>query len=171
MADASRSPVDRLLRLAALVEDALLVLLLTAMVLVAGAQIVLRNLFDTSFVWADPLLRVSVLWIGMIGAMVATRNDRQITVDLVSRFVPPHWRARGRVITDLFTAVVSAVVAWSAYRLMMEDRSMGGMTIGPIPVWICEAVLPVAFAVIAFRYLLYFIRHLKRISPSEDLSL
>jgi TRAP-type C4-dicarboxylate transport system permease small subunit len=170
MADDTRTPVERLLRVAALVEDGLLVVLLTAMVAVAGAQIVLRNLFDSSLVWADPLLRVSVLWIGMIGAMVATRNDKQISIDLVSRFVPAHWRARGRVITDLFTAAVSAVVAWSAYRLMLEDRAMGGMTIGPIPVWICEAVLPVAFAVIAFRYLLYFVTNLKRIPPSQDLS-
>jgi TRAP-type C4-dicarboxylate transport system permease small subunit len=170
MADGPRSPVDRLLRLAALVEDALLVILLTAMVALAGAQIVLRNLFDSSLVWADPLLRVSVLWVGMIGAMVATRNDKQISVDLVSRLVPPHWRARIRVLTDFFTAAVAAVVAWSAYRLMMEDRAMGGMTIGPIPVWVCEAVLPLAFAVISFRYLLFFIKHLRQVAPSEDLS-
>jgi TRAP-type C4-dicarboxylate transport system permease small subunit len=63
------------------------------------------------------------------------------------------------VVTDLFTAAVSAVVAWNAYRLVLEDRAVGGMTIGPVPVWVCEAVLPVAFGVIAIRYVLYAIRH------------
>ncbi len=152
----------RLLRVAALLEDALLVLLLVAMVAVAGTQILLRNLFDGALLWADPLLRVSVLWVGMIGAMVATRHDKQISVDVLSRFLPPHWEARVRVVTDLFTASVSAVVAWSALRLVLEDRAAGGMTIGPVPVWICETIVPVAFASIALRYLLYAVRHARQ---------
>ena len=43
-------------------EDALLVLLLSTMILLAGTQIVLRNMLDTGVVWIDPLLRVMVLW-------------------------------------------------------------------------------------------------------------
>ena len=38
------------------VEDFILALLLTAMILLASAQIVLRNLFDSSLFWGDPLL-------------------------------------------------------------------------------------------------------------------
>ena len=139
------------------------------MVVVAGTQIILRNLFDGALLWADPLLRVSVLWIGMIGAMVATRHDKQISVDALSRFLPEQWKARLRVVTDLFTAVVSSVVAWSAYRLMMEDRAAGGMSIGFAPVWVCEAVLPVGFAVIALRYLLYGVKHLRQGFAEEEL--
>jgi len=159
MADGEKSTLARLLWLTELVEDALLVLLLASMIVLAGAQIVLRNFFDSAIVWADPLLRVGVLWVGMIGAMVATRGDKQISIDAVSKFLPPRTKAGIRVATDIFTAVVSGVVAWSAYRLMLEDRAAGGMTIGFVPVWICEAVIPVAFAVIAFRYLVYAVRH------------
>jgi TRAP-type C4-dicarboxylate transport system permease small subunit len=97
----------------------------------------------------------------MIGAMVATRNDRQISIDAVSRFLPDLWKARMRVVTDVFTAVVSAVVAWSAYRLMIDDRAAGGLTIAKVPVWVCESILPVAFAIIAIRYLLFAIKHLR----------
>jgi TRAP-type C4-dicarboxylate transport system permease small subunit len=159
----------RLQRATALFEDSLLVLLLTAMILVAGTQIVLRNLFDGAILWADPLLRVAVLWVGMIGAMVATRSDKQIAIDAVSRFLPEHWKFRFRVITDLFTAAVSAVVAWSAFRLMMGDREAGGMTIAFVPVWVCESILPVAFAVIALRYLLFAIEHLRQSGAPEEL--
>jgi TRAP-type C4-dicarboxylate transport system permease small subunit len=160
--------VSRLIRATALVEDALLVLLLAAMVGLAATQIILRNLFDGAILWADPMLRVSVLWVGMIGAMVATRSDKQISVDAVSRFLPPRLKARVRVITDLFTAVVSAVVAWSAYRLVLDDRAAGVTAIAFVPVWICEAILPVAFGVIAFRYALYAFKHLRLSFHSED---
>ena len=168
MAEGKRSVVTRLLWLTRLIEDALLVLLLGAMIVLAGTQIVLRNLFDGAIVWADPLLRVAVLWVGMIGAMVATRNDRQISIDAVSRFLPDLWKARMRVVTDLFTAVVSAVVAWSAYRLMVDDRAAGGLAIAKVPVWVCESILPVAFAVIALRYLLFAIKHLRAGIAEED---
>ena len=68
------------------IEDALLVLLLSIMIVLATTQILLRNFFDLGFVWADPLLRVMVLWLGMIGATVATRDNRHIRIDLLSQF-------------------------------------------------------------------------------------
>ncbi len=169
MADNEPTILTRLQRAATTFEDALLVTLLSAMILVAGAQIVLRNLFDGAILWADPLLRVAVLWVGMIGAMVATRSDKQIAIDALSRFLPEHWKFRFRVVTDLFTAAVSAVVAWSAFRLMMGDREAGGMAISFVPVWVCESILPVAFAVIALRYLLFAVEHLRQSGASEEL--
>ena len=161
MESGERSWISRVLWITGLVEDTLLVLMLTAMVVLAGAQIVLREVFHGAILWADPVLRVGVLWVGMVGAMVATRNDKQIAVDIVSRFLPGLWKKRVRVLTDIFTSVVAGVVAWSAFRLMVEDRAAGGMTIGSVPVWICEAILPVAFAVISLRYLMFAIRHLR----------
>jgi TRAP-type C4-dicarboxylate transport system permease small subunit len=168
MERSEQSFLGRLLRMTALVEDALLVLILAAMVGLAATQIILRNLFDGAILWADPMLRVGVLWVGMIGAMVATRSDKQISVDAVSRFLPARWKARVRVITDLFTAVVSAVVAWSALRLVLDDRASGMTAVAFVPVWVCEVVLPVAFGVIALRYLLFAARHLKSSFAVED---
>ena len=165
---AEPSFLSRLLRMTALVEDALLVLILAAMVGLAATQILLRNLFDGAILWADPMLRVSVLWVGMIGAMVATRGDKQISVDAVSRFLPTRWKARVRVLTDLFTAAVSGVVAWSALRLVLDDRAAGGTAVAFVPVWICEVVLPFAFAVIALRYLLFAAKNLKSSFAGED---
>jgi TRAP-type C4-dicarboxylate transport system permease small subunit len=169
MTDDQLGTLARLQRATEVLEDALLIILLVAMILVAGTQIVLRNLFDGAIVWADPLLRVAVLWVGMIGAMVATRSDKQISIDVLSRFLPQRWKFRIRVITDLFTAAVSAVVAWSAFRLMMGDREAGGMSISFVPVWICESILPVAFALIALRYLLFAVQHFRQIGASEEL--
>lgn len=163
------SPLAGVLRVLGVIEDGLLVVLLAAMVAVAGAQIVLRNFFDGALLWADPLLRVAVLWVGMIGAMVATRGDRQITIDVVSRFLPDRWRSGVRVLTDWFTAVVAAVVAWSAFRLVLGDREAGGVAIAFLPVWVCEAIVPVAFAVIALRYLVFGLSHARAALAGEDL--
>jgi TRAP-type C4-dicarboxylate transport system permease small subunit len=42
-------------------EDLTLVTILAAMILFAIGQVVLRNIWGSGFVWADPLLRILVL--------------------------------------------------------------------------------------------------------------
>ena len=167
MQQTETSVVVRLLRATAVIEDTLLVALLAAMVILSATQIVLRNLFDGAILWADPVLRISVLWVGMIGAMVATRADKQISIDALSRFLPQRWRAGVRVVTDLVASGVSAFVAWHAVRLVAEDRASGMTVIASVPVWACEVILPIAFGVIALRYCLFAIRHLRDTVAAE----
>lgn len=159
MASERSTVVARLLRALAIVEDGLLVILLAGLIVLAGAQIGLRNLLDTSLLWADPVVRVMVLWVGMIGAVVATRFDKQISVDVVSRFLPGRWKAAARVATDLFTAAVSLALMWHSARLLLADRAGGTMVVASMPLWVGELVLPVAFGVIGLRYLVYAVAH------------
>ena len=159
MAPDRPTAVARLLRVLAIVEDGLLVVLLGGLIGLAAAQIGLRNLLDTSLLWADPALRVMVLWVGMLGAVVATRFDKQISVDVVSRFMPGRWKAATRVATDLFTAAVALALAWHSARLLLEDRTGGTLVVASVPLWVCELVLPAAFGVIGLHYLAYAVAH------------
>lgn len=145
--------VGQLAGLLARVEDALLVLLLAAMVVLAGGQILLRNVLDAGLVWADPLLRVLVLWVGMAGAMAAARADRHITVDVLSRLLPERARRGARALTDLATAVVCALLAWHAARFVAAELEGGAVVFAGVPAWTCQLILPLGFAVMALRYL------------------
>ncbi|MFT6012233.1 MAG: TRAP-type C4-dicarboxylate transport system permease small subunit, partial [Candidatus Azotimanducaceae bacterium] len=69
-------------------EDSLLVFSLLAMLLIALGQIVLRNGFDSGVLWAESFARILVLWVAMLGAMVATRENNHISIDAVSRYLP-----------------------------------------------------------------------------------
>ena len=152
----------RSLRLLGSVEDALLVLILAVMIGLASWQIVARNVFDTAIIWADPLLRTLVLWVGFLGAVAAARDDRQINVDVVSRFVDEPWRSRIRVVTDFFTALVSGFLAWQAFRFVKDAREYGEVAFSWVPLWLTASVLPVAFTVLSVRYLLLTGFHLRR---------
>ena len=154
--------LGRSLRLLGSVEDALLVILLAVMIGLASWQIVARNVLDTAIIWADPLLRTLVLWVGFLGAVAAARDDRQINVDVVSRFVDEPWRSRIRVVTDLFTALVSGFLAWQAFRFVEDAREYGEVAFSWVPLWLTASVLPVAFTVLSVRYLLLTGFHLRR---------
>ncbi len=134
------------------VEDALLVAGLGGMILLASAQIVLRNLFQSGFAWGDPVLRVLVLWLALLGALAAGRDDRHITIDFLPRALPPRARVAVRGLTHGFTAAVSAVVAFHAGRFVFEDLTAGIPGIGAVPAWVLEVILPVGFAVLTVRY-------------------
>jgi TRAP-type C4-dicarboxylate transport system permease small subunit len=67
------------------VEQTLVSIFLSVMILIAFLQIVLRNLFATGFTWGDPLVRNLVLWVGFIGAAIATREGKHISIDVVSQ--------------------------------------------------------------------------------------
>ena len=156
---------SRVAGLLARVEDAVLVLLLSAMVLLAGAQILLRNLFDVGLVWADPLLRVLVLWVGLVGAIAAARADRHIAVDILSRLLPARARRATRALTDAATAVVCGLLAWHAARFVALEYEGGALAFARVPAWVCELILPVGFAVIGLRYLALLAGRLRERRP------
>ncbi len=143
-------------------EDTLLVILLAIMIGLAAWQILARNVFDTAIIWGDPLLRALVLWVGFLGAVAAARDDRQINVDVVSRFVGEPWRSRIRVVTDLFTASVSGFLAWQAFRFVKDARAYDEIAFASVPLWVTASVLPLAFGLLTMRYLLLTGFHLRR---------
>lgn len=146
-------PPGRLWRLGRWLEDTVLVILLTSMILLAGTQILLRNAFDSGLVWADELLRILVLWIGLAGALAASRDGNQIRIDILSRFLNDTAQRAMQVVTALFTAVVCAVVGWHAFVFVSGSLEYGDTVLGNLPAWWFQVILPAAFLLIAWRYL------------------
>lgn len=135
-------------------EDALLAILLTTMILLASTQILLRNFFDSGYVWIDPILRVMVLWLGLIGATVATRDNKHIRIDLLSRYFDEN----AHLLIQSFVGQVSAwtclVVAWHGFRWIHLDYLDGMTSFAGIPAWMLEVIIPASFTLIGLRYMI-----------------
>jgi TRAP-type C4-dicarboxylate transport system permease small subunit len=159
-------PLERAVRLLERVEDGVLVAFLMGMLGLAGAQIVLRNLFDVGLVWADPLLRQLVLWTALIGAMVAARKGQHIAIDVLSRWLPARAGSLARVATDLFTTAVCWLLAFHGARLVAMEWQAGPGVTGAVPAWLGLAILPVGFGVIGLRYLL--LAHLELVGRGDS---
>lgn len=150
-------------------EDALIVALLFLMIALGVWQILSRNVFDASPVWIDPLTRHAVLWIGLLGAMIASRNDQHIRIDLVSHYVQPRLRRWLVLIVDLFTCAICALVAWFSTGFVLEEMDFGGPAFAGLPSWLVQIIIPVGFAVIALRYAVLVVLGLggRRPRPTE----
>ncbi len=143
-----------------LMEDFLLVLILSIMIIIAVSQILLRNYFDIGLVWSDSLLRALVLWVGLLGAIVASRNENHISIDILSRFMSARIKAISNIVTDIFTVVVCVVVSYYSYNFVKLDFDENISTFGDLPAWMIESILPIGFAVIALRYAEGIVRRL-----------
>ncbi|MFN3586971.1 MAG: TRAP transporter small permease [Moraxellaceae bacterium] len=141
-----------LLRLVHRVEDALLVAMLALMIGIAVTQIVLRNGFDGGLLWGDAFLRVLVLWIGLAGALVASRDRRHISIDVVGRFLPAVAARAASALTSLFTAVVCAALGWYALEFVKVEYEAPTLAFGTVPTWACAAIMPFGFGLMALRF-------------------
>ncbi len=133
-------------------EDALLVFLLSSMIFIAALQILLRNFFDAGIVWADPLLRVGVLWLGMIGATVATRHNKHIRIDLLSKLFDRNTHRLIQSVVGQISAWTCLVIAWFGMHWIRLDYEDGFTAFAGIPAWMLEIIIPIAFGLIGLRY-------------------
>lgn len=135
-------------------EEAFLCLLLVAMILLACVQIFLRTFFASGILWADPLLRYLVVWAGFFGAAVATKQTKHISIDIVSHWLPDHFLPGLRVLLNLFSAGVCIILTYAAVRFVRDEAMYGGRGVLDIASWQLNIVYPLAFALIAGRFLL-----------------
>lgn len=144
-------------------EDFILVSLLLTMISMAVLQIFLRNFFDSGIVWGDAMVRILVLWIGLIGAMAASRTDNHISIDIISRYLPLGIKRFTSLAVYIFTAAVTAAMAFYSARFVAMEKADQLIAFANVPAWICQLIIPVAFTVICLRYTLFSVNQFIRI--------
>lgn len=151
---------QRIIRYLHKLEDSILIGLLLTMIGMAAVQILLRNLFSTGIFWGDGLVRVLVLWIGLMGAMIASRTNHHISIDVISRYLPESVKKISDMIINLFTLVICGVMAYYSFIFVLNEKQSGMVAFAEVPAWVCESIIPIAFMVISFRYLVLLIENM-----------
>ena len=152
--------LERLERSGKFLETVALVTLFSGMMLLAVGQIVLREIFNTGFVWADELIKLMVLWLAMVGSIAAARENRHIRIDALSHVLPDLGIQIIRIFVDLFAAVVCGVIAWQAWRYLQIEIEYEDTVLVDFPAWIAHSVMPAAFLLISFRFLVLVVKQI-----------
>lgn len=145
--------LSRLEQLGRAIETALLVILLSSLMLVAGTQIMLREVLSFGFIWVNELQHLMVLWLAMIAMMAACRDDRHIRIDALYKVLPKKALKIARVIVDLFAASVCIVVAWQVFRFVQLEHEFNDHVLVDTPAWLAHSIVPVAFFLTGYRFL------------------
>lgn len=135
-------------------EIAFIALLLASLVVLGTTQIVMRNVMHSGLLWADPFMRHAVLYLGAVGAMIASARMNHITVDVMSRIIPAQYKPARRWVVYGATSIACWLLAIAAVRLVIDERSYHEVAFLGIQTWVLELILPFAFTVITYRMLL-----------------
>jgi C4-dicarboxylate transporter DctM subunit len=136
----------------AVLENALLALVFVCAVLLPIAEIALRATLHVGIEGVGSIVQHLTLAVGMLGAAVAAREERLLTLAVVG-FI--HGRAApvARFVSGAVGAAVALLLLRSALQFMMVEQAAGSQVLAGVPSWLTLLPLPLGFALIALRLL------------------
>ena len=135
------------------VEGAILIILLLVMLFMAFGQVVLRNIFSGGIVWGDILLRHLVLWIGFLGAALATSGERHINIDILTRYLPERLKGAVATLSNVFAAAVCFLLFRASLTFIEFEITNTNTIFGEIPSWYAQIIIPVGYSLLAFHFI------------------
>ena len=136
----------------------------------AVLQIVFRNIGELSFglSWGDEFTSMAVLWITLVGAMIAVRQKGHIRMDFTERYLPPRWQKLTAIIANLSAATVCLVVCYFSINLVVWEFKDSVPGIGVIPSWLLVSIIPLACFVMGLRFVIsIFVESEESLEPEE----
>jgi len=91
------------------------------------------------------------LWLVFVGGLLAARERRHLTLSSAEAIGKAKARDAARLFSSSVAAAVCAVLAYSAYGVVLANREEGQTLSFGLPVWISECVMPLGLALIALR--------------------
>ncbi|MFQ5971159.1 MAG: TRAP transporter large permease subunit, partial [Alphaproteobacteria bacterium] len=132
-------------------ENALTATALLAIGVLPVLELFLRAFFDTGIPGTSGYVQHLTLWIGFLGAMVAARERRHLSLSTEMLRLPPGYRRAGSVFASAVSVAVASGLFWASLQFVRSEVDSPIRIGGWLPLWGAETILPVAFAVVALR--------------------
>ena len=96
--------------------------------------------------------------LSVAGGLAASRMDRHISIEVLDRFLPNRVKLITKIIIDLFTSSVCALFAWHSARFVIGSYEFGDTLMKDTPAWMLQVILPIGFALMAYRHFVFAIK-------------
>ena len=134
-------------------EDWVAVAVLAVMAILPCLEVLAREVFRTSITGSIVTVQHLTLWIGFVGAMLASREGRLLTLTGDTVWHVKRWGRWANLPADIVSVGVAVTLMIASYHLMMMEHSFPRPIVGPIQIWMAQLIMPLGFAVIAWRIL------------------
>ena len=135
-----------------ILEDIIVSLILLTMMLFSLYQIIMRNFLDSGFIWGDSFLRILVLWLGLAGAILASRKGKQLSIDVLSQFIPYPYKLYIKKINLLFAAIICFIISYYSCLFVYLEYEDATIAFENVPAWVTEVIIPVGFLIMGLKY-------------------
>ena len=145
-------------------------LLLLAMVIIVTADILLRNLFVSGFVWANEVSEYALYLITLLTAPWLLRRGQHVRLDLILTAMPRRVAWLMEAAGDIVGFLVCIIMIRYAWLMTFEAYRNGSITIKNLifPEWWMLAPLPASFLLLAIEFVFRFHRLMKNRDRREE---
>jgi len=133
------------------IENLVSILILSALAVLPILEIVVRKFFQASVPGSAAFVQHFTLWIGFLGAAIAAREGRLLSLTAGPSLLQGGKRAVAEIFSGAVGAAVSVLLCIASLELVRAEAQGGTELVLGIPVWAAQAVMPVGFALIALR--------------------
>ena len=138
-------------RLLAAAENAGLVAALAVMALLPLVEIALRATLKAGVSGAAAFTQNLALVAGMLGAVVAAREGRLLSLSTLPSLLSPAASTLARQFTGIVSAAIAALLFVASVGFVCAERDGGNLIAYGVPVWLMAAALPAGFALMTVR--------------------
>ncbi|MCF7810204.1 TRAP transporter small permease subunit [bacterium] len=134
------------------------VFLLAWMVVLALLQLLLRWTLSQGIPWADIQLRQLLLWLALLGGVLAAAENRHIRIDVIEHYLSGKTKFIIQRLISIIAATCSGLLGYLSFSFITSEKSADvmldsvffGMT---TPIWIVELIIPMSFWLMALYFL------------------
>ena len=121
-------------------------------VLLAFINVILRYAFDMSLTWAAELTNYLFIWSALFGAAYGFKRGAHISVSLLIGKFSLAYQKFFLIFANIISILYLGLISYFGYQLVLMLVDFGEMSVDlNIPMWIPHLVLPIAFALAAYR--------------------
>ena len=102
---------------------------------------------------SDELIKLFVLWATLIAAISASRQNKHLKIDLISKMINTKHALLLETFTGLVTCTICWVIAWNAFRYVGLTFDFDEKVLIDTSAWVVYSIVPVAFSLMGYRYL------------------
>jgi tripartite ATP-independent transporter DctM subunit len=131
--------------------------IVAAEILLLFSSAVARYVFVQPLHWADELAGTLLVWMTMLGSVLAFRRDEHLRLTIAVRRLPPAWQPPIYVFATCAVLAFIAVTIWPMISYVREEWTYKTLSL-EIPVAVELSALPIGFALIFAVVLLALLR-------------
>ena len=135
-------------------EEMAMASLLAFMTLLTFAQVVLRYVFNSGWLWSLEATTYAFAALVLVGMSYGVRTNSHIAVDLVTRRLPPAIRHVAAIVAVALCLLYCGMMLYGS-AIFVERLAALGNDARDIPIakWILTLVMPLGFALLGYRFL------------------
>jgi C4-dicarboxylate transporter DctM subunit len=132
-------------------ENIVLGAALALMAVLPLAETLLRAIFHVGISGSASFTQHLALIAGMLGAAVAAREGRLLSLSTLDSLLRGRALTLARYFTGSVAVIVGALLFLASLQFVLAERTAGSAIAYGIPVWVCQSVISIGFALITLR--------------------